>query len=158
MAAAALALAALLADGAAAQAQCAGKQYPGSCFSCPSSGCQQLARASGVGSPDACCAACAANPKCDLWTLQSHTQMCYLKTRTGAGPAVPKACANGTAGAMAPRSPPPPAPPPPAPTPLPPAPPGGFKSVLFIMVDDLRPEIGACERWHSPPPPRTHRV
>ncbi len=98
MAAAALALTALLADGAAAQAQCAGKQYPGSCFSCPSSGCQQLARAAGVGSPDACCAACAANPKCDLWTLQSHTQMCYLKTRTGAGPAVPDDHVTGLRG------------------------------------------------------------
>ena len=55
----------------------------------------------------------------------------------------PRKC-SGTSGLMPPAPPQPPPPPPPAPTPLP----SGksardFKNVLFIAVDDLRPEIGA---------------
>lgn len=129
---------------AAAQA-CSAKLYDGSCFHCtkgPSRASCTMAGSTKAATVAECCAACAANAQCDLFTLQLGTGMCYMKTAAGA--AVPTACDNATSGRLTAK--PTPAPPsaPPAPTPLP----AGrarssFKNVLFIAVDDLRPEIKA---------------
>ena len=50
---------------------------------------------------------------------------------------------SGVVPGHSPPPPPSPEPSPSPPAPLPPAPKGGYKNVLFIPVDDLRPEVGA---------------
>ena len=123
---------------------CAAKLYPGSCFACKdaSAGCSNAGSVAAASVAD-CCSACAANKHCDLFTLQAGTGECYMKASSNPT-APPTACTNGTSGRLPPRPPPPPGPPPPAPTPLPAGKPrSSFKNVLFIAVDDLRPEIGA---------------
>lgn len=138
---------------AAAQAACPGKKYPGTHFHCRSNGstpapCSSLTGVHVV-DPAACCTACASTKGCELWTFEGKAAVaegnfnCYLKEIKGVGEPHPSAGAGATSGVMLPAPAPRPAPSPPAPTPLPPAPPGGFKNVLFIAVDDLRPEIGA---------------
>jgi hypothetical protein len=76
--------------------------------------------------------------------------MCYLKAyiplTNHTGP-----CVSGTRPGVKPT----PGPAPPAPPPLPPFPPipPNAKNVLFIAVDDLRPELGAYNFKHHPPTP-----
>jgi hypothetical protein len=93
-------------------------------------------------SADACCAACLADASCASWTMIGEGgENCHLK------PGVPQdterqhapACTSGVA-----RSNPAPQPPQPAPAPAaPPAPPGAL-SVLFMVIDDLRPEFNVA--------------
>eukprot|EP01051_Picozoa_sp_SAG22_P025991 SAG22_NODE_7976_length_694_cov_0.531092_1_plen_199_part_01 len=147
------------ASSAASGAACPARMYAGQCYHCRSSAagtapalppCQQLS-GSAVADAAACCEFCTAAKGCELWTFQGGTNSsasnCYLKKKSAAGSdPLPTACGEDAASGAMPPAPPPsgtPPPPPPAPTPLPAAPPGGFKNVLFIAVDDLRPEIGA---------------
>lgn len=144
------------AQAAAPAASCPGKQFPGTHFHCRDNGtvpapCKQLSSHKAA-DPGGCCSLCAAAAACKLWTFDGKSGTtegglnCYLKSKVGGGEPLPSASAGSTSGSMPPAPPPaptPPAPTPPAPTPLPPVPPGGFKNVLFIAVDDLRPEIAA---------------
>ena len=96
---------------------------------CPTpvqNGCMPLARAFKtlhLTDPAACCAACALSSKCTAFTLNQKLGKCFLhptpSTITGGD------CISGV---LDPAPPPPPAP-------------KGVKSVLMIIVDDLRPEI-----------------
>lgn len=127
---------------------CPAQIYVNSSFPChgTGSGCKHI-MGTDVSSATLCCASCAATSQCALWTYQPESengQNCYLKALTSRPPPAPHHCNNctSTSGVMSqlPSSPPPP----PAPTPLPRGKqPRDFKNVLFIAVDDLRPEIGA---------------
>ena len=129
-------------------AACPAKLLWSSCFHCngTGAGCKQLAGGNLNTSSDAeCCAACALHAECDMWTRQPQTDNnnCYLKKALPGVQPSPTAC-KATSGVMPPHPPPPTPPPPPAPTPLPAGTsPRDFKNVLFIAVDDLRPEIAA---------------
>ncbi len=89
-----------------------------------------------------CCGACLATASCASWTMIGEAgENCHLK------PGVPTnserqhqpACTSGVA-----RDNPTPLPPQPPPTPpAPPTPPGAL-SVLFIVIDDLRPEFNVA--------------
>lgn len=100
-------------------------------------------------SAEACCSACSADPACASWTYIGREAdgqgPCHLKN---AAPVHPEDRRNGsacTSGVV--RKDPTPAPPgpphPPAPAPSPPAPPApkGALNVLFMVIDDLRPEF-----------------
>jgi hypothetical protein len=96
-----------------------------------------------------CCAACASDDKCKSWTFAEKvavtgpTSRCHLKNVTDAG----ESCKGSSSGSKAPFPAPTPGPnpkkptPAPQPTPAPPPAPAGAMNVLFIMVDDLRPEF-----------------
>eukprot|EP00039_Didymoeca_costata_P023018 m.5766 g.5766 ORF g.5766 m.5766 type:complete len:657 (+) comp3394_c0_seq1:31-2001(+) len=87
-----------------------------------------------------CCSKCDANAKCIAWTLNfaENNGTCFLKDGMEITPH-PGNCTS--AGTILP---------PPPPPPLPPAI-KGAKNVLFIAVDDLRPELGAYGS-HVPTP------
>ena len=92
-----------------------------------------------------CCAACVALPACISWTLNTEQKQCHLRAVFTGHLTKGASCTSGLA------RPQPPTPPPPTPTPTPPQPPtpppvpppAGAKNVLFILVDDLRPQLGA---------------
>jgi len=103
-----------------------------------------------------CCAFCDSLPDCVGWTLDARNFHCYAKdkvdkpkstrgmgsisaTRPGAKPAGPE---------------PVPGPPKvhPVPGDHPVAPPPGAKNVLFLICDDMRPQLGACECCGSASP------
>jgi hypothetical protein len=136
---------------AAASGACPAKIFSGSCFHCqqPHQVCKSIT-AVNASSPEACCASCAATAGCAMWTHQDKSTggtNCYLKAALSGvqQPAAPSQCsAKASSGRMPPAPPKPPPPPPPAPTPLPAGThPKKFKNVLFVAVDDLRPEIAA---------------
>ena len=83
-----------------------------------------------------CCAACAADlqKQCVAWTWnQKENNACFFKSTTDCEHTTDQHCTSGILG-------PPGPPPPPAPSPHPTPP--GAKNVLFIAVDDMRPNIG----------------
>ena len=96
--------------------------------------------------PEACCAACTADPKCRAWVLESTTSAnpptCRLKASAGAAFACPLCPFGASLG-------PPPAPPPPAcpaqqPKPKPPSPPApsqqpaaGSKPHVLMFLQDV---------------------
>ncbi len=128
-------------------AACPAKLLENSCFHCNGSdaGCKLLGGNLNTSSVAECCAACALHVDCDMWTRQPQTgrSNCFLKQALPGVHPSPTAC-KATSGMMPPHPPPPPPPPPPAPTALPAGTsPRDFKNVLFIAVDDLRPEIAA---------------
>ena len=96
-----------------------------------------------------CCSFCGQHSaKCVQWTLNHDKAVCHLwdaAKATAAGN-----CTSGNAPGRAPNPPAPPGPPPPPPRPSPA--PTGAKDVLFVMVDDLRPEIGAYGARHVSTP------
>ena len=101
-----------------------------------------VATLKGVQTAAECCAACDKNPRCLAFTLNmGDSRTCYLKDGLAIQPH-PGNCTSG--GTILPTPPPPPTPPPG------PAPPHA-KSVLFIAIDDLRPELGAYGS-HVPTP------
>ena len=101
-----------------------------------------VATLKGVQTAAECCAACDKNPRCLAFTLNmGDSRTCYLKDGLAIQPH-PGNCTSG--GTILPTPPPPPTPPPG------PAPPNA-KSVLFIAIDDLRPELGAYGS-HVPTP------
>ena len=73
-----------------------------------------------------CCCACAAEPTCNGWTLNSGKKTCFLKQ--DAGPATAVKSETAMSGLMPARPPPPPY------HPLYPAP-AGAKNILFLAVD-----------------------
>ena len=78
-------------------------------------------------SADACCASCVdATPPCVAWTF--HKETCIY------GTAKPKHVSNKTGAISWSRAPPP--------TPPPVPPPANARNVLFIVIDDLRDEVG----------------
>eukprot|EP00041_Stephanoeca_diplocostata_P022338 m.531580 g.531580 ORF g.531580 m.531580 type:complete len:682 (-) comp22038_c0_seq1:179-2224(-) len=105
--------------------------------------------------PAVCCKACDANSACVSWTLNtaSGTPTCYLKSYLPIENKSSTTCTSGVRPGAVPSPPIPPSPPPVPPLPpFPPAPPNAL-NVLFIAVDDLRPEIGAYGYNHAPPTP-----
>jgi hypothetical protein len=128
-----------------ATAACPAKLLEHSCFHCSGVGadCKGLRGQLNTSSVDECCAACAQHADCDIWTRQptTGTSNCFLKSLLPGVPHPNPTACKATSGVM---PPPPPPPTPPAPTPLPAGTsPRDFKNVLFIAVDDLRPEIAA---------------
>ena len=89
--------------------------------------------------PSACCAFCSATPGCVAWTLSGAA--CRAKGARALDNSSRVACSGCVSGFLV--SPHPPAPGPPGPPgPLPPRP-AGQKNVLLVVVDDLRPQMGA---------------
>ena len=95
-----------------------------------------------------CCALCDSLPNCVGWTLDKRETRCFVKDRIDKKPTSP---AGGSISAKRPGV----KPPPPEPVPGPPkvhpvpgdhpvAPPPGAKNVLFLICDDMRPQLGAC--------------
>ena len=83
-----------------------------------------------TGSAAACCKLCAENPSCFAFTLNiggSHHPHCFLHP-AGNNSFTPGKCTSAIV-----RTPAPPAPIPPAPK--------GAKNVLFLIADDLRPQL-----------------
>ena len=91
-------------------------------------------------SVETCCAAC--NATCSAWTLLEGV------CRTKSGEWTPTNSTNklGTSGIRTPDTT---TTPPPLPTPPPVPTPPGVKNILFIAVDDLRPEVGAFGHKHG---------
>ena len=98
-----------------------------------------------------CCAACSKNAACVAWNVNHQQQLCFLR-----GDWKPVPGPECTASQLRPSPPPtplPPAPPPPPPPPPPPTPASrGARNVLFMVSDDMRPELGAygSKHVHSP--------
>ena len=88
-----------------------------------------------VSTPDACCSFCSSTPNCFAWTLSGGA--CRAKGAKALHSSARVACSDCVSGFLST----PPRPPPP-PGPLPPRPPGQ-KNVLLVVVDDLRPQLGA---------------
>ena len=95
-----------------------------------------------------CCALCDSLPNCVGWTLDKRETRCFVKDRIDKKPTSP---AGGSISAKRPGV----KPPPPEPVPGPPkvhpvpgdhpvAPPPGARNVLFLICDDMRPQLGAC--------------
>jgi hypothetical protein len=104
-----------------------------------------------------CCETCDRTVGCLAWTLDSRLTMCYLKDKIGTPTPT-----QGSISAHQPHAPKPgPPPPPPKPKPAPPVgpdpsppavhpvpgdkpvdPPIGAKNVLFLIADDMRPQLG----------------
>lgn len=98
-------------------------------------------------SPDACCSACLQAPQCYCWTYNSshdsESDGCELKHILQSGSRTSPQCISGNVKSPLPITlplVPPPVPPPP-----------GAHSVLFIVVDDLRPQLST----YSAPLPQT---
>lgn len=94
-------------------------------------------------SPAACCDLCVSDVRCGAWTFVERE--CRLKVAK----ANDTHCAGGSSGLVRNHTlPPGPNPPPPAPSPPPSPPPApaplNAKSVLFVVVDDLRPELASA--------------
>lgn len=85
-----------------------------------------------------CCSACDANTKCVAFTQNFGDKTCYLKD----GLEIQIRDGNCTSGGTI-------LPPPPTPPPVPP--PKNAKNILMILIDDLRPELGAYGS-HVPTP------
>eukprot|EP01048_Picozoa_sp_COSAG05_P006980 COSAG05_NODE_476_length_9460_cov_8.847025_4_plen_211_part_00 len=98
------------------------------------------------GDAAACCALCAKNASCAAFTWRTEPQVVCFAHPTGKalGPPVQKGkgFASGIVrpGSIPPTPPPPPPLPPAPPQPIKPAP-KGAKNVLFLISDDLRPEM-----------------
>jgi hypothetical protein len=122
-----------------------------------------LARASPAASADVCCDLCEADTKCKYFTFCAQCTSC-----PGSGTGIgcchlksSKAGAEHSTGRVSGRSgtkPGPPAPPfpplpPPPPSPPPHPAPRDAKNVLFVMADDLRPQLSAAygHSWMKTP-------
>ena len=92
-------------------------------------------------SVEACCAAC--NGTCSAWTLLEGV------CRTKSGDWQLSASGKNKKGTSGIRIPETTTTPKPLPTPPPVPTPSGVKNILFIAVDDLRPEIGAFGHKHG---------
>ena len=127
---------------AAAAAPCAGgitrdtcmKQYTGNLAALVL---RNFTTASSTDGNAECCAACAAEPACTFWMWnhgdrqpQYNPAVCWVTKDTDPRPKVPanKQCDIGALPTV-------------PPTPAPPPPPAGAKSVLYLLVDDLRTQM-----------------
>ena len=97
-----------------------------------------------------CCKACVDMEACISWTLNTQQKQCHLRSVFTGHMNKGTECTSGVARSPAPT-------PVPAPTPGPVPPPAGAKNVLFVLVDDLRPQLGAYNisvcggmRMHTP--------
>ena len=92
----------------------------------------------GVASAAECCAACAADPagECIAWTWNfkhgEANSTCYFKLDAACARQSTTTAVSGILGA----------PPTPPPTPAPHPTPAGAKHILFLVVDDMRPNLG----------------
>jgi iduronate 2-sulfatase len=93
----------------------------------------------------ACCLFCSETQGCVAWTLSDSK--CRAKGPKALNNKTQVQCSACTSGFL--HLPPSPSPPTPSPSPPPPPPPGppaprpaGQKNVLFVVVDDLRPQLG----------------
>ena len=122
--------------------QCTGTSFAGSTDCDKQKGCVVLKTFS-TNSSDACCASCFSTPACDSWTLCGGDGMCRIKKNGVANPQKGSSSTSGTR-VVAPTPAPIPTPAPTQPpTPAPRPAPHNVRNVLLIIVDDLRPNIGA---------------
>lgn len=98
-----------------------------------------------VSTPSDCCQACVSDTHCGAWTyvpavveIGGSTSACHLKVAAEND----TACSTGTSGIVRNHTLPPISPTPPSPSPGPA--PANALSVLFLVVDDLRPELAAA--------------
>ena len=120
---------------AAAGGACAAAGDAGFCRG-SGDGAKSIRKYPNIATPALCCAACAKNLGCAAWThyytRSGGTLECNLLN--GAGK---RSAGNCTSAAVV-------APPlPPSPLPPQPQPPAGAKNVLYLIVDDLRTQLGA---------------
>ncbi len=118
----------------------------------------------GVANASSCCSLCTADATCAAFTYKVKGGHASCIFHPAAVPTQPGDCTSAAVRGPHPPSPPPPSPPspPPAPpAPAPPAPPSPKPSakpqaeqrnVLHVIVDDLRPQLGAYGRhdMHTP--------
>jgi hypothetical protein len=111
-----------------------------------------------------CCEECLALPGCVGWTLNTQDKACFLKDETTAGPSPTPGPQSGYNPHPLPPKPTPLTPTPKHPTPMPephppisptpkPSPaPAGAKNVLFVIADDMRPQLGCYghDYMHTP--------
>ena len=93
-----------------------------------------------------CCSRCVEVQACVSWNVNHEQKLCFLRTDW-----LPVSSGSCTAGLVrkVPQPPPMPPAPPPMPPPPPPAPaPKGAKNVLFLVSDDMRPELGTYGSTH----------
>jgi hypothetical protein len=126
-------------------ADCPAQQAPGKCFADG----RLLLQTTTNFPAQGCCAECRSYPGCVAWTYNAGpkaldaaqvglTKGCLLYGNNGTLGACPEGVGSAVASGWLTAAPPP-LPPPPPPT----APPHGAPNVLFIAVDDLRPQTGA---------------
>jgi iduronate 2-sulfatase len=149
-----LTLAELSAVGEQSQSCLSGDRQPNVCFSTtPTLAATQLS--ANASSADACCSACLQAPQCYCWTYDTRNEdshdpeaadRCELKHLLVDGSTSSPTCVSGNVKSPLPIAPPP----------VPPAlpPPRGAHSVLFLVVDDLRPQLGT----YSAPFPKTPHI
>ena len=138
--------------GAAKGACLSGDRQPNRCFSTTPS-LKPTALSMAAKSPDACCTACLQLRQCYCWTYTTGTHDadggvygCQLKHILQNGSTTSAACVSGNVKSPLPIAAPP------VPAPLPPPP--DAHSVLFMVVDDLRPQLGS----YAAPFPKTPHI
>ena len=111
-------------------------------------GCTMLKEYKGVSDAAECCTMCSQLPVATAWTLKASTKICHCKVQNlrAAGTPMGSSTSGSIGPAPPPLPPPPPGPRPPHPSPPAPAPPSpappGARNLLYIVVDDLRNELG----------------
>lgn len=85
---------------------------------------------------EACCNACDMEPRCQAWNWHNATRwkdpnLCQLRNKTGKSNPNKKFCDSGVR--------------PQSPTPAPLPPPKNAKNVLYIIIDDMRTNLGAYD-------------
>mmetsp|Transcript_72939 Transcript_72939/g.173750 ORF Transcript_72939/g.173750 Transcript_72939/m.173750 type:complete len:667 (+) Transcript_72939:78-2078(+) len=118
--------------------QCPGAYFKNTCISCDRDRCKATPVQSAA-SAGQCCKACMEASSCEFWTFYGKSGTCYHQSGQPTDRRLNATCVSGI-------------PPADVPVPKPEPAPKDAKNVLFFIVDDLRPEIGAygASYMHTP--------
>ena len=109
-----------------AQCRAPGSLPPGACIWPGNPGGSQISNST-LTTVDGCCALCQSTPGCLSWIAEGERQLCILRNIATTDNATKTGCQSGIV------------PPPPSPAPGPA--PRAAKNVLYLLADDLRPEM-----------------